>query len=244
MALAEGNPFETFGAAHVAAIGIVAAVAAGLTVWARRSPSVRVVRGIALALAAVLLVNEAVYYAAGAAVSTPAGFVQRFLPLHVCGGAVYLTAWMLVRPGRRVFEIAYVWGIGGTLQAILTPDLADGFPAYWFWQFFIAHGGIVAGVVFAAFALRLRPARGAALRVIVVTNLAVAAVGLADAALGANYMFLCAAPRGASPFFFLPWPWYILGLEAVGVAMTLLLFLPFAIARPARPRPRGAGALP
>jgi len=66
---------------------------------------------------------------------------------------------------------------------------------------------------------------------------------VADAALGANYMFLCAPPRGASPFFFLPWPWYIPALEAVGVAVTLLLFLPFAIARRAQPRPRGAGAL-
>ena len=43
---------------------------------------------------------------------------------------------------QRWFEVAYFWGLGGTLQAVLTPDLRYGFPDWRFISFFTSHCGI------------------------------------------------------------------------------------------------------
>ena len=56
-----------------------------------------------------------------------------------------------------------------------------------------------------------------------VTRAAVAPVNLA---LDANYMYLCEAPDTASPFLFLPWPWYIPLLEGLALAFFGALYLP------------------
>ena len=230
MILAETvRSFETFGPSHVAVIALTVIVGAALPVWARMAKSQKTARGICWAVAMGLLVNEFVYYGQGLATRTMIDFARNCLPIHVCGAAIYLTAWALLKRGQRVYEIAYFWGLGGTVQALLTPNIVDDFPAYWFVQYFITHGGIVAGVLFATFGLKMRPRRGAVLRAFVITNLYTGFVAGVDWLLGANYMFLCSPPVGKSPFFFLPWPWYILFLEAVGLGFLLLLYLPFVL---------------
>ncbi len=138
----------------------------------------------------------------------------------------------MFRPNRRLYELAWFWTIGGSVQAILTPNLQHNFPSYWFIQFFISHGLAVVGVMFATFVFGLRPDKGAALRVFIITNIYMIFVACINLLRGSNYMFLCRRPKGASPFFFLPWPWYILFMEAVGLIIcTTLLYLPFMLER-------------
>jgi len=222
------NPFVPFGAAHVGVMVLTVGVAVGLSAGARLSRSAALTRWVGLAIAVVLVGNELIYMGVGLVTMPAETFAREFLPIHICGAAVYLTAWVLWRPTRWVYELAYFWALAGTAQAILTPDLEDGYGSYWFTQYFITHGGIVIGVLYATWALRLRPGRGAVLRVFVLTNVYMLFVALIDWLLEANYMFLREPPAGQSPFFFLPWPWYILFIEGVAVVMVLLLYLPFA----------------
>ena len=224
-----GNPFETFGPAHVAAMAATAALAAGLPAWARKARSEKLTRSIGRLLTLILVANELAYYVHGLATVSPGDFVRDRLPLHVCDVAVYLIAWVLWRGGRRIFEVAYYWGLGGTLQAVLTPNILAGFPSYEFFRFFINHGGIVVAVLYAALALHMRPGRGSVFRLLVITNVYMLFVAAVNGLVGSNYMFLCKPPAGASPFFFLPWPWYIAFLEVAAVALMLLLYLPFPL---------------
>jgi len=226
-----GNSFRAFGLPHLAAVALTAGLAVGLVVWARKAGSDRLARWIGRTLAVAMVANELIYQAYGLSIVPLAEFARQFLPLHVCGVAIFLTAWTLWRPNRYVYEIAYFWALGGSVQALLTPSLAEGgaFPSYWFFAFFSGHALTVAGVVFATWGLRMRPGRGAVLRVVVVTNVYLLAVAGVNWLLGANYMFLCQPPEGMSPFFFLPWPWYIILLELVGLALVLLLCLPFVV---------------
>ena len=143
------------------------------------------------------------------------------------------------RRNQHAYELLYFWGIAGTLQALVTPNLQTGFPSYWFVQYFIRHGGVVIAAVVATWGLGMRPSRGAVLRVIIITNIFAAAVAGLNVLLGANYMFLNHPPAGESPFFFLPWPWYILFIEGVAVVMILLLSLPFV--RTGKPTLSGPG---
>ena len=58
-----------------------------------------------------------------------------------------------------------------------------------------------------------------------------AAVAIFNYLAGSNYMYLCHPPGGDSPFFFLPWPWYILFLEGVGLVSFTILYSPFLVGR-------------
>ena len=184
---------------------------------------------IARALGAVLLANELGYWAVRIHAIGFDGWLRNHLPLHLCGVAVLLTAASLLFQNRKTFEIAYFWGLAGAANAVLTPGQLDaGFPEYRFFQYFIAHSGIVAGVLFATWSLGMRPTGAAMLRAFALLNLFAVFVGAVNLLLGSNYLFLSHAPAGTvSPFFLLPWPWYLALLEVVGFGLFCLLLLPF-----------------
>ncbi|MCY2927664.1 MAG: TIGR02206 family membrane protein [Planctomycetota bacterium] len=204
------EPFVLFGPAHLAVLALAVLVPTGLILWARRAGA-GVGRAIRWTIAVVLVGNEIAYEIYGLSTHGWREFLCNYLPLHLCGVTVFLTAWTMVRPHRRVFELAYFWGLAGTLQALITPALRYGFPNYRFVEFFVGHGLIVAGVFYAVLVMRLRPGPGAVWRAFWATNAVAAGAALADWAIGgtANYMYMCRPPAAASPFFFLPWPWYI-----------------------------------
>ena len=75
-------------------------------------------------------------------------FLQNYLPLHICGLSTFAAAAALLFRIQILYEFAYFWGLVGSFNAILTPQLEVGFPQYRAFQYFVAHGGIVAGVLF------------------------------------------------------------------------------------------------
>lgn len=71
------------------------------------------------------------------------------LPLHVCSALVWVGALGLVMRSYKIYEFMYFMGIGGALQALLTPDLGIyGFPHYRFWQTYLSHGLIVTAAIY------------------------------------------------------------------------------------------------
>jgi hypothetical integral membrane protein (TIGR02206 family) len=117
---------------------------------------------------------------------------------------------------------------------MLTPDVAYGFPSLWFVAFFGLHGLVVITAALAVFGLGLRPRRGAARRAFLTTLGWAAVAGLANLALGTNFMYLRHKP--ATPTLldhFGPWPVYLLVAAALAAALFWLLAWPFT----RRPRP-------
>ena len=145
--------FQAFGASHLTAMALTLAVPVVLSLVARRAASGTAAAVSGYLLAAVLLVNEGIHWAYRLAEVGPARFAQDHLPLHVCGLAVLLTSAALLRRNQRVYEIAYFWGLVGSLNAVITPALEADYPTYRFFQYFISHSGIVAGVLFATWGL-------------------------------------------------------------------------------------------
>ncbi|MCY3609922.1 MAG: TIGR02206 family membrane protein [Gemmatimonadetes bacterium] len=218
--------FQFFGPAHIAAMVLMVAVAAAMTVVARRSDSPRVIRGLCIGLAAVLLVNQSVGWVYRYATEGGEVFVREHLPLHVCGMTILLSAAMLLFRRRWTFEIVYFWGLAGATNAMVTPELSDGFPHYLFFQYFISHGAIVVAALFATFGLGMRPTFRSLLRAFVALNVMAVAVTPVNLLVDGNYMYLRAIPDTASPFIFLPWPWYLLKLEVLAAVFFGLLYLP------------------
>jgi hypothetical integral membrane protein (TIGR02206 family) len=223
-----GEPFELFGTAHLVALGIVLCVNLAL-LWVRRNPSPRLRTGIRFGLAIILVLNEIAWHLWNWL--TGQWTIQTMLPLHLCSVLVWMSAIMLITRSYAIYEFAYFLGIGGAIQALLTPDAGIyGFPHFRFFQIFISHGTIVIAAIYMTIIENYRPYWRSLLKIAVWGNLYMLAVAFLNWLLGSNYLFIAHKPATASLIDLLgPWPWYILYLEAIALILCLLLYLPYAI---------------
>ena len=214
---------------HVGAVLVIAVATAVLVVLARRGPGPWLKM-----LALVLVLDEVSWWVYLLAGGQPGSVLAQSLPLQLCDVAIFVTAAALWARAPLLVEVTYFWGLAGTLQALLTPDLPQHFPSYPYFQYYIAHGGVVASALLLVVGLRIHPRPGSLLRIAAVTLAYVALVGVVDAITGADYMYLRAKPPSATLLDVLgPWPWYLLGATAIGLVLFAVLDAPFRISREA-----------
>ncbi|MFD2670405.1 YwaF family protein [Marinicrinis sediminis] len=159
------------------------------------------------------------------------------LPLQLCSLSYILTILILLFPNRRLYEFLYFAGIGGAIQAIVTPvAILSGFPHFTYFYFFIGHAAIVWVALYMTWVHHFRPTFGSIWRVLLYLNILLVAVVLpANLITGGNYFFIARKPAGDSLLNVLgDWPWYILSLEGVAILMFLLLYVPFLKIPPRR----------
>lgn len=220
-------PFALFGRTHLAALGVTAASLTGMVAVGRRlTPTGR--RRARRVLAAALAGQELSFHAWRAVHGT--WRVQEMLPLHLCSVLVWGGAVNLLRPGRLGDAVTWYWGVAGAPQALLTPDVGEyDFPHYRFVQFFVSHSLVLAVPVWQVAVEGRRPtARGA--RAAYATLLGHAAVvGLINARLGSNYLYVSRKPDTASVLDKMPaWPGYIPILLGIAAGAFGLAYAPFA----------------
>ncbi len=224
------SEFQFLGVPHVVALALTIVLPIALSVLVRKADSSVLTNAVRYLLAATLIINEIggwIYRAA--TVQSFSVFVQSYLPLHICGVALFVIVLALLRRNQILYEIGYFWGIVGTLNAVLTPQLGVGFPHYRFFQYFIVHGGIVVSVLFATWGLRMRPTLKGLLRAFLLVNFYMVVIAGVNLLLKSNYMFICDPPLTKSPFFFAPWPWYIPILDGVALVLFFVVYSPFLI---------------
>ena len=201
---------------HVAALAVLGGVAAALVVLARRRPGPWL-----HVFAAVLVVDELSWWAWLLAGKQPGASLDQSLPLQLCDVAILVAALAVWTRNRLLAEWTYFWALAGTMQALLTPDLPGHFPNFPYFQYYIAHGGVVTAALILVVGLGLGPRPWAVVRVFAITVAYAAAVALLDYALDANYMYLRAKPPSPTLLdAFGPWPVYV----AVAAVLAALLF--------------------
>lgn len=157
--------------------------------------------------------------------------IQTMLPLHICSVLVWLGALTLITKNYSIYEFMYFIGIGGALQALLTPDLGIyGFPHFRFFQTFISHGLIVTAAIYMTVIEGFRPTWKSFARVAVLLNVYMMIVFFINSAIGSNYLWVNGKPLTPSILDLMPgWPIYIIYMEALGFIIFLLLYIPFVI---------------
>jgi len=221
-------PLQPYGVSHCVALILILAVPLVASRLDRTNPDTHWASKIAWSLAGIILLNRMailVYEVDAGAFSW-----RDQIPLHLCDLVGVTTVLALILRGPRIFEIAYFWGLAGTVQAVITPDLVHGFPDLRFFLFFIGHGGIIAGILFCALGLRLRVGPASILRSTLWLYAYAIVAGALNAAMDANYGYLCRKPTEPSLLDLLgPWPIYIVVMAAIAPALFALLYLPYFI---------------
>lgn len=173
------------------------------------------------AIATALIVNELIEVGLATAQGTAR------VPLQLCDLAVFLTAWALWSLRPLVSELAYFWGVAGSLQAMLTPDVRAAFPSYEWVKFFLTHCGVVLCVAYLAVTGRVCSTPQTIWRVFGLTNVYAVLAGLINWRFGTNYGYLAHKPMQPSLLdYFGPWPYYILVMEGAALLSFLLCRAP------------------
>ncbi len=126
-----GAPFAFLGPAHLAALGCILLLNLILIRFKDSSESTR--RKIRISMEIILWINEASYHIW--AIANGLWNIQEYLPLHVCSVLIWLAGFMLIFKNYTIYEFAYFMGIGGAIQALMTPDIGIyGFPHFRFFK--------------------------------------------------------------------------------------------------------------
>jgi hypothetical integral membrane protein (TIGR02206 family) len=227
-----GGPFVLFSTTHLWALAAIVLLILYVVFLSRRPDGLfrrKASVSFRYMAAFLLVVNELSWHVWNAV--TGQWTIQTMLPLHLCSALVWLCAYMLVTKNYRIYEFAYVIGIAGALQAILTPDLGIyDFPHYRYFQVFLSHGLIVTSAIYMTLVEGFRPTWNSLKRVFLWGNVYLLAVGLLNWLIGSNYLFVAHKPETASLLDMLgPWPFYLIPMEVLALVLAVLLYVPFAV---------------
>jgi len=183
---------------------------------------------IAKGLAIVLLVNQAIYIPYCLAQKPIEWF--RVLPMELCEWITFTAVFALWTRKQIFFVLTYFWGMAGTLQATITPDLAYDIPHMFFFVFFISHVSILVAAMMLTFGFKMRPQPKSIWIAFLMLQGYLAVTMLVNWIFDTNYGYLCQKPLNPTLFDHLgPWPWYILSLELIAILSFCILYLPFSI---------------
>jgi hypothetical integral membrane protein (TIGR02206 family) len=152
------------------------------------------------------------------------------LPLHLCDLAAFIAGFALLTEKRLLCLLTYFWGLAATIQALLTPAISVGFPHPAFTAFFVHHFAIVGAALYLPIVRGWRCGRPwwrGPLTALMWANLYLLLAMAVNAWLGTNFGFAARKPVNPSLLDHLgPWPWYLIGMQALAVVLFSLLALP------------------
>jgi hypothetical integral membrane protein (TIGR02206 family) len=225
--LPPGVGFKLYGAGHILALLCCLVLGGALCLAYRRADAKgrrRVQRAVGFAVLACEVLKDANLAVQGQ-------FSIYYLPLHLCGLAVFLTLWHSLRPGETLGNLLYSTCMPGAAFALLFPDW-NACPVFSYTSIvaFAVHTLLVSYPLMQVLAGDLRPRSRYLPRCLLILLGLAAPVYVFDRIFSANYMFLI-QPSPGSP---LEWfahllgvPGYLLGYIPMLALVWCLLYLPF-----------------
>jgi len=202
---------------HLVPLALLVVAAAAFCIAARRAPG-RGTEVLAAIIAVAIVATELSWQPY--VLANHSWSIAFSLPVQLCDVGGFVAAAALLWRQALLVEVAYFWGLGGTVQALLTPDLRDHFPSFPYLQFYATHDLVVLAALFLVIGLGLQPRAGAVRRIFLLTLGFAGVIGLIDLTTGGNYLYLRQVPAQESLLSVMgPWPWYIV----VGALLTLIV---------------------
>lgn len=127
-----------------------------------------------------------------------------------------------------MYEILLFWIIAGTLQGVITPDIAEGFPYFDYFRYWVVHLGLLSIIFYATFLFGMRPKFKSIFKSFFALQLYVIGMVVVNRMLNANYFYLNEKPESASLLdYFGEWPMYVIVVQVILIPYFILIYLPF-----------------
>ena len=223
----EAEPFILFGTDHLLAILTVILISILVPHYLKKT-SLATKKRFGYVLAYILILNELVkpYYH-----TQFFGYdLLNVLPFHMCALSAFSISIFLLTNKRIFYEVAFFWGIGGGLMALLQPDTPLDFPDPVFIIFYLSHGAMLLAIGHASIALENRPDLDSVKKAIMVSLLVIVVIYFINLILGppANFWYLGARPDGTSIIDLMPDPpRHIPIVITLGLIMFSIIYLPY-----------------
>ena len=220
------QPFEIFGNSHIATLLTIIAIAFILPISLKDRDSEKILIAKFLGVSAIILelIKPFIWH-----YSMDFPWV-RLIPIHMCNLSTIFIGIFLLTKKRIFFEVSFFWGIGGGLNALLTPDVPKNFPDPQYVLFFVGHGLLIIAIVFASLGLKNRPTLSSVRNGIYFSLAVLPIIYLVNILIGppANYWYLGVKPVGESLLDFFPDPpFHIPLLIILGIVVFYLIYSPF-----------------
>lgn len=146
------------------------------------------------------------------------------LPLQLCDITVWVAAAALVFRREVLQHLTWFWGLGGGIPALFLPVRGAPFPGWLYFEFYLAHGGIIVAGLLVVIAFGARIRFGTMIRALVITGAVAVGAGILDVAIGGDYLYLSTLPSVTGPLQSLSsWPLYRVALCAVAALVMVFL---------------------
>ena len=154
--------------------------------------------------------------------------VSRDLPLFLCSFMALIIPVYTYYRKYWMYEILFFWIVAGTLQGVITPDIAEGFPVFDYFRYWIVHLGLLIVMFYATFVFNVRPKFKSVFKSIIALQFYILIMYAINLILNANYTYLNAKPEAASILdYFGDWPYYVVTAQFAIIPYFLLIYLPF-----------------
>lgn len=155
------------------------------------------------------------------------GSWEQNLPLHFCSFMSIFAFIALWWRTRWACAIVYFGVLAGSIQGLITPAMADGYPSPAFFVFFIAHSLLLIVALAIPILLGWRARGWDDLRTLLIMDLYVLLIHPINIWLGTNYGYTQGPPIDGTLLDFLgEAPWYYLWAQLPVLALLRLLMLP------------------
>jgi len=156
--------------------------------------------------------------------------VKTDLPLYLCSLIALLIPIFSYYRKYWMFEILVFWIIAGTLQGVITPDIAIGFPSLDYFRYWTVHLGLLAIIFYAVFVFEMAPKFKSIFKSFFALQLYVVFIVVLNFLLDANYFYLNQKPVSASLLdYFGVWPYYIIVTQLIIIPLFSIIYLGFSL---------------
>lgn len=231
--LTYNQDFSLFGSQHLIMLAVLVLLSIFLPVWAKKSWK----ESYKIRFHRILAMTISFWAAAYVFILLALGDFnyKTDLPFDICNLSGIALPFLMWNPKKRIHDVLYFWILAGTLQAIVTPHLYNGFPNFIFIKYWWVHGGLVISAIYSTIVFDLKPDFKSLLKSFLALQGYVAFIFLINTILGSNYVYVMRKPPTTSALDFLsPWPWYLLEAEVLAFILFVIVLLPAVLRRPGK----------
>jgi len=222
------TPFKAWSADHIAPIAIIFIVGALAIFISKKWMNDRQQHIFLLFLSTIPLL--ALFFFMGVQLAIGIFDYKEDLPIHVCRLLALIAPWTYWSKNKTWTGIIYFWILVGTFNAVLTPDLQQGFPHWEHLTYFIMHIGLVILPLYYIIVMGHRITYKNLWNAFIAANIMLIISLVSNWLMDANYMYTCAKPPVATLLDVLgPWPVYLVSVQLIGLSLFHLVYLPFYI---------------